>query len=260
MEWALIRFEKIYIHIDHGPQNELNSQVAIMAKSFSDNHPNKVLVKLQSNNLGSCFGPIAAFRWFFENVEYGFVFEEDCLPNENFSVSLDDIPNSSICCFSNFSSSKATKVQYKKSSLFNSWGWAAPSQIILPFLSDFDSQTTSDLSFRPSFIQKYFRYLDKIHCKKEKKTWWDFQLIAYLLHNGIAVYRPTVNMIDNVGINKFASHTSHYDPHKAKFKPFNKFKQYFCETWHNDPIFIGDVINWLKFGICKTLFFMMRRK
>lgn len=253
-------FDNILIHIDHSLDNDDNLEVMQIAREFYIKSPEKYQILVQAENKGSCYGPIEAFVWFFSQYDHGFIFEEDCLPSTILFNEMCNIPKDRLFCFSNFSSTQSEKLCWLESRLFNSWGWACPKSLITPFLQDFTSDTSSQITSAPIFLKNYFSYLDKKHMEKDKKTWWDFQLIAYFLNSKTIVYRPSINLIENEGISELGAHTKYYDPHQAKLSLYNKNFQKLLNLFLRDVVFTGDLVNWLKFGLVKILYFSYYKK
>ena len=74
----MIKPEVLYIHID-GPRNQEDQdkidEVEEMLKDL--NSDINVTLKKSDSNLGCGLGPVSAINWFFENEDYGIIFEDD---------------------------------------------------------------------------------------------------------------------------------------------------------------------------------------
>lgn len=254
LNWAGVQFDRVFVHIDFSSQSVENKQVRKIVEKLVSKNSQKYFIKVQTENKGSCFGPIEAFKWFYSLNDHGFIFEEDCVPNKKFPA-ITEIERDRLVCFSNFDGRLQSNLFFRESSLFNSWGWSCPKYIVSEFLDDFNESTQCRLKRGPKFLKNYFYYLDKIHLGKARKTWWDFQFIAYLVNRDISILRPTINLVDNMGINHLGSHTHHYDPHRKKLNPKNKFLQWLMSYYVKDNILAGDYVNWLKFGLFKFIVF-----
>ena len=74
----IIKPEALYVHID-GPRNQEDqdkiNKVEVMLKELHNDI--NVTVKKSNSNLGCGLGPVSAINWFFENEDYGIIFEDD---------------------------------------------------------------------------------------------------------------------------------------------------------------------------------------
>ncbi len=81
----MIKPEVLYIHID-GPRNQEDQdkidEVEEMLKDL--NSDINVTLKKSDSNLGCGLGPVSAINWFFENEDYGIIFEDDVFPDKSF--------------------------------------------------------------------------------------------------------------------------------------------------------------------------------
>ena len=80
--------KRIYIAVDRNSPSDLTSsvdvnktiEIAINARSVVE----VLNVAVHSKNVGCSAAVLSACEWFFENEEFGLVFEDDCIPATEF--------------------------------------------------------------------------------------------------------------------------------------------------------------------------------
>ena len=154
----------------------------------------------REGNLGCGLGPSLAISWFFDNVEAGIIFEDDCVPDSKFfrfSGELLDYYRSAsrimMISGNNFlRGRKRGNASYYFSRYPHIWGWA---------------------TWRRAW--QHFDY-EAIPEEYRKHGIWDRQwLLAFERNRGLAV-APNVNLVRNVGCGtNDATHTSVMDERYA---------------------------------------------
>lgn len=171
-------------------------------------------------------GPTMAINWFFEHVEEGIIFEDDCLPDPSFFPFCQEMlayyrTNEKIMYISgdNFQTGiKRGDASYYFSIYLNAWGWATWRRA----WNLFDPELKSFPQFRDeNKIAKIIKdkntqkaILD-IFSKEYYGEWktWDYEWgYAIWSHEGLGVI-PNVNLISNIGFGAQATHN---------FSPENK--------------------------------------
>lgn len=83
--------EKLYVSID-GPRNIEESakceEVLAVTKTFS--HLMRIAIIYRNYNLGCGLGVTAALDWFFNDVNFGVILEDDCFPEDGFFSYFED--------------------------------------------------------------------------------------------------------------------------------------------------------------------------
>lgn len=171
-------------------------------------------------------GPTVAINWFFENVEEGIIFEDDCLPHPSFFQFCQEMlayyrDNEKIMYISgdNFQSgTKRGDASYYFSIYLNAWGWATwrrawkrfdPSLKSFPQFRD-ENKIAKTVAGKD--VQKAILDVFRKEYYGEWKTWdyeWGYAIWA---HEGLGVI-PNVNLISNIGFGAQATHN---------FSPENK--------------------------------------
>lgn len=176
----------------------------------------------QNENLGCNLGPRSAIDWFFNEVEYGIILEDDCLPSISFFLFCQEI----LVKYRNDTSVMAvtgtnitTGIDFADDYWFSKyalmWGWATWNRswaLYDPNISDWNS--INKIRFLKNlkmggvfFIFTWFSILQKTYKLGSKATWWDYQWIFTCWKNNGLVVAPKVNLIKNIGFSSEATHT-----------------------------------------------------
>lgn len=152
----------------------------------------EVKTLFQEKNLGCGLETMTAINWFFENVDEGIIFDDDCIPDQSFFYFCQELleyykDNEKIMHISgdNFQEGKKRgNSSYYFSQYTHNWGWATWKR-----------------------AWKYFDF-DIAGPEKKKHTWDTQWHLSVKKHHGLAIL-PNVNLISNIGFNNGATHTSH---------------------------------------------------
>lgn len=170
-------------------------------------------------NLGCGKAISSALNWFFENVEYGIILEDDCLPDisffqyceENLIKYKDDGQIMSIGGNNFQNGIKRGEGSYYFSNYPHQWGWATWRRAWKHY--DFDMPDID--TFLRSGINRIFK------SKKEVKYWtkklmlvinnkintWDYQWFYTIWKNNGYSITPNCNLVINIGFRNNATHT-----------------------------------------------------
>ena len=174
----------------------------------------------QQSNLGCGKGPAAAISWFFSQVEFGIILEDDCLPIKSFFRFCAELlprygDQEQIMLISGTTPLRPSviKSDYFFSRYGTTWGWASWSRAWQKFDYDmklWSQQTAREkvmASFRTEKERRYFLNIFEKTFNKSSVTWWDYQwLFARVLHGGLAIM-PALNQVGNIGFGADATHT-----------------------------------------------------
>jgi len=183
----------------------------------------EVKTLFRDKNLGCKYAVSGAIDWFFENVEEGIILEDDCLPSQSFFWFCQDLlrryrnDNRVMHIGGHYHLNKKTKF-YNYSYFFSIytpiWGWATWKRawkeydVEIKTYPQFKKEKQIKNIFKRKISQKNReKILDKVY-RGAIDTWdyqWDYSL---RINNRLAI-RPTTNLVENIGFNKDATHTSH---------------------------------------------------
>lgn len=174
-------------------------------------------------NLGCGKGPSSAISWFFEQVETGIIFEDDCLPHSDFFSYCEQLlfkyRDDNRISFIGGSGFQDSKKLHKSSYYFGSgsygtWGWAGWRRswnFFDYYIESIDRQTMKSL------IQKYFKnfrqrefwleIFDVVKNNRFNESCWDYQFYFSCWQKGMLAIIPYKNMITNIGYDTEGTHT-----------------------------------------------------
>jgi hypothetical protein len=218
VQLSKLGYKEIFLSVD-GPRNDYDrfQQLKIIEEAnllFSD-----VRLNALTSNYGVSIGPVMALDWFFDNVDFGIVLEDDILPSRGFfnfveemHRKFDKVERVLTINGGSFSSKpESTDFMYYFSSYTHIWGWATWSYVW--------KQYNRDLSF-----SDIITVVDSVEWQSrgEKKYWlrnfkdysfsWDFQLsfLSFKLQ-GLNI-TPTRTLCQNIGFDVDSSHVFIKDP------------------------------------------------
>ena len=174
----------------------------------------------RDENLGCGKGVSSAITWFFEHEEQGIIIEDDILPHIDFfrycDEMLDRYNNDEsiqlITGRNSFYDDFHYDYSYYRSSLFHIWGWASWRRVWTTYQYK-TSEIPLDLFIKKLYsrpllrktIQYWMRLFDIM--QRRPIDTWDFQLYFNEIMNDRYSIIPFVNMIENIGFDKEATHT-----------------------------------------------------
>lgn len=179
----------------------------------------ELITRFSDENLGCKMAVYSSINWFFKNVDFGIILEDDIIPNLGFFEFCNDMSTKysnndkvfSICGYNSLPSLKL-KDSYYFSKYFSSWGWATWSHKWNKIDIHFDEFKKLDSNQLKAMYPLLFE--SKLRLKKIKdaingnnNSWaspWNF---THQLYNSYAII-PKVNQIKNIGFSdEFSTHT-----------------------------------------------------
>ncbi|MBR3565538.1 MAG: hypothetical protein IKN91_04300 [Paludibacteraceae bacterium] len=175
----------------------------------------------QAVNLGCGAGPATAFKWFFDNVEYGITMEDDCLPHPDFFPYCEELllryKEQPQLAFVNATLYKNVwqcgDASYGFSHYKVSGAWAAWRRTWENYDIDIKNinpwqlrRKVKQLTNNPAEADWWF-----FKCREVKadsnKHYWDYQMQMHLFMNDKISIHPCVNLISNIGFDAEGTHT-----------------------------------------------------
>ena len=182
--------------------------------------PCEVITLFRENNLGCREAVESALTWFFDQVEYGIILEDDCLPDISFfpfcAELLDRYKDDEKVMAISGDSYKTADLNpvssYSFSIYHHVWGWATWRRAWRYYNSKlddnsplFDKAWLADLLKSEPAAEYWSQTVANYHAGLIN-SWalpWNF---SCWLHGGICV-APSVNMVNNIGFDNRATHT-----------------------------------------------------
>lgn len=180
----------------------------------------EVQTLFQTENLGCRLAVSSAIDWFFDKVEAGIILEDDCLPNRTFfyfcEEMLDKYKNDEKVMHINGTNSQFGHVRGEATYYFSHcpqvWGWATWKRawkfndLEMKNLDNFVKSKKAFHLFKNKRVARFWNSLFKHVIKREVSTWavpWSYSV----MNKGGLVITPNVNLVENIGFDKFATHT-----------------------------------------------------
>jgi hypothetical protein len=179
----------------------------------------EVKTRINIENKGCGIAPFEAITWFFDNVEYGIILEDDCLPDQSFFSFCQELLlkyrfDNRIMMISgdNFLKNITITSSYFFSKYHFIWGWASWKRAWK--YCDFSMNSWKILNktncLKCLFPKRYERiwwkkiYEEVVNCHVD---YWDYQWgYTIIINNGVTIF-PKVNLVSNIGFSKSATHT-----------------------------------------------------
>jgi len=188
-------------------------------------------------NMGCGRGPASAITWFFENVEQGIIFEDDCLPSDTlcrFYTELLDVykydERVSLITANNLNLRwKSNNQSYVFSTVgaatMGSWaGWAHAWKMFEYDIVAWEDEKNKNIIAKNIRTNKYYNYYANIfnqNCKTGQTDAWDYQwFFARILNNTVSVV-STVNQLSNIGFGIESTHTPNPEDRIANLPVYN---------------------------------------
>jgi hypothetical protein len=282
-----IRPKNFYISLDGPNLNKLNDiekcqKVRELVEGI-DTQSTNLHLRINEVNLGCKDSPKSAIDWFFEEVEYGIILEDDCFPSISFfsfcEVMLKKYINDdriSHISGSNFQYGIWRGLSsYYFSKYTHIWGWASWRRA----WKDYDI-SMSQFEKSPIFLKnKYnlpFSLMQDVY--EGTDDVWDIQwFYTNFLHGRLTII-PNINLVKNMGFDDNATHTfgrvysyikfsktgdllfplshpyfckaNYFADQLVSYKVFsNKFYNYFYNKVFNYLFFVNRVISKIKYKI-----------
>lgn len=211
----------LYISCD-GPRVDKENDIELINKSkavFDQiDWDCEIKTLYRDKNWGAGKSISDALIWFFNQVEEGVVFEEDCFPHQDFfeycEVLLEKYRNNSEIMFiggNNFQKQSKSEFSYYFSAYPHIWGWASWQRVIYDY--SFELKNISNKDFKNVINHYNFSWIEtKVWFDKFKRIQmgqinsWDYQLTYNIWSKkGISII-PQMNLVKNIGFGKDAIH------------------------------------------------------
>jgi hypothetical protein len=208
---------KIFISMDGPPHSNsaLVDQARMLVADFKSAYPDRISLRLSSENVGVGVNVISALDWFFSINSYGVVLEDDCVPHKDFfkySLSaIEFIKNQdSVWFFSGFRPQikEIEEIQYALCSVPLNWGWGTTNEKWTEIRKLITDQKFENLFL--SFFLGPSRVYWNIGYRRIQKGWidsWDTALAFLMAKKNRFTLIPNCNLISNIGNDEFALNT-----------------------------------------------------
>jgi hypothetical protein len=271
-------FKKIYIAIDPCSASDSNSsfdvnktiEVSLRAKSMM---PEVVQVALHSENVGCSAAVLSACEWFFENEEFGLVFEDDCIPSDEFFTfanhSKQIIKNNEgvwLFCGTQFAPESISKDSWDLSKYALIWGWGTSREKWNQMAAAIKIRDLEIQGKGVSFAEKQYWNFGARRSSSGIVDAWDNVLIHRMLSLGKKAVLPRYALVTNIGNDSAATHTIGNSPwlgiQTGRFitPTNNPLENSILDSWLLQNFYKISFRHVLTTRITSTLDFIMMRK
>ncbi len=174
-------------------------------------------IRHRQTNVGVAVGVIEGITWFFENVEFGAILEDDLVFDESFFRFVSDarsqfqnVPEVAIISGNNFSDA-GNQDQISACHYPLIWGWATWKDIWVDFLSSLNKSFKPKINYRRSIAVNFFWFTAAIQSRSGLVDSWAMSFVHYFRSSGKIAVLPPQNIVTNKGADNFASHSNYKD-------------------------------------------------
>jgi hypothetical protein len=258
----IVKPSLIFVAVDGprvGIEFELERQLIEQTKQVIESQIDwdcEIIKLYRTENMGCGLGVSSAITWFFEQVEYGIILEDDCVPNIDFFNFcelglLKYINNEKIGCINGINwSPKSLLKHIIYSPFYNSyfsanpsiWGWATWARVWRNYKYELDhndlvssKEFLKDITTSAKLYKHHFETFKSV--SENIIDTWDYQFKFLIYQNKLLCLTPFFSLIENIGFDELATHTK-----KKLNRRFVKFNilvvKIFFKTWK-----FPDIIN-----------------
>jgi hypothetical protein len=211
--------KRIYLAIDRNSPLDSNSlldvnktiEVAIEARKKM---PGQLRIAIHVENVGCSAAVLSACDWFFENEEFGLIFEDDCIPSKEFltyaSYSRKIIETNSnvwLFCGTQFAPNEKSIDTWSLSKYALIWGWGTSKRNWNQIASSLRKNRMNIFSSDIGFAEKQYWSAGARRSSSGVVDAWDNILIQRMLSLGKKAILPKYALVSNIGNDSAATHT-----------------------------------------------------
>lgn len=220
---------KLFVSVD-GPRHEKDKKQIDLVKEVVSKLVNwdcELKTLYHQKNLGCMHAVTQAISWFFEHVEAGIILEDDCLPAIDFweytanmlEKYKDDTSVGHVSGFSLLEFDSAIPQNHILIRHSQIWGWATWRRVWNLYQLDPLANARYDWGcMAGDFNYKLYFYRNLLLIRKGKIDTWDFQYQYMLYKNNLRTVLPLDNMIQNIGFDERATHTTDSEVFYSKYQ------------------------------------------
>lgn len=216
----------IYLSID-GPKNENivgladYNQIIKVIEDFKMNFQGSFFSYIRKSNVGCAASVMSSCDWFFSQVNYGAVLEDDCIPSSSFfefckmvRMNISDNPSIWLACGTQFAPRELFLDSPIISKYALTWGWVTSSkkwQLIKESMYSLEKVKYSKLH-KPNVLDKIYWAAGSRRAYQGLTDVWDTVLVYRMQLEGKFAILPSENLVTNTGNDFAATHTLNDSP------------------------------------------------
>jgi len=188
----------------------------------------------RNDNLGCKLAVSSAITWFFSQVEYGIILEDDILPHPSFFPYMQEVlkrykDDDRVMMVSGYNTQhgqKRSDASYYFSHYPHIWGWGTWKRawdkydVKIDRLAEFKRQNQIANLFDDPVVQEF--WMDKFQMVHDNKyDTWDFQWVYTVFSEAGLCVQPNVNLVSNIGFDMNATHTTFSGAEEANLQTYD---------------------------------------
>lgn len=211
---------EVYLAIDGAKSSaalEAQRRRIIELQRFAKTLSLNLHIRHRQTNAGVAVGVIEGITWFFENVQFGVILEDDLIFDESFLKFAADAQSKfqnrtevAIISGNNFSDAD-NQDQISACHYPLIWGWATWNYIWVDFISSLHKSFKPKFDFRRSIAVNLFWFTAAIQSRTGLVDSWAMSFVHYFRSFEKIAVLPPQNIVTNNGVDSFASHSNHKD-------------------------------------------------
>ena len=209
---------RIYVAIDRSNSMDKTSatdvgrtiEIAKRAQSVM----NGLQIAVHSENVGCSAAVLSACDWFFENEEFGLVFEDDCFPAVDFFTYaqrskqvIEDTNDVWLFCGTQFAPNSPEQESWSLSKYALIWGWGTSRKKWNEIASALKEETLKVVDAKISIYERQYWRAGADRSSSGIIDAWDNVLIHRMLALGKKAILPQFALVSNIGNDAAATHT-----------------------------------------------------
>lgn len=203
----------VYISID-GPKNEHEKQVQLAGfqeiQDFALASGMKISIRLKNSNVGLALAVLDGISWFFKEVEFGIILEDDLIVSHSFFDFVAEAKNSfskdrliNMVSGNNYEKNVNNGVLVTNYPLI--WGWATWADEWDAFLFSLRTRVKIDWTAPPS--TKGFWVTAALQSRSGIVDSWAMSFAHYFKSQNLLCLLPPTNLVSNRGVGITATHS-----------------------------------------------------
>jgi hypothetical protein len=218
---ANMGIDRIYISVDGGRSPEeiqtqklMTNQIEHISKELKLN----IEIRHLNANAGLAVAVISALDWFFKNVDFGVILEDDLVPTKEFfefCLSNKYLIETSSDCWLISGNQFSSLNNYSSSPILSKypliWGWATSAEKWATMRFEILNGSSVISSRKFDLIRLGFFRTGLFRARKGQIDSWAVPLSARMFMTGSTCLLPPINLVSNIGNDQASTHSSSSD-------------------------------------------------
>lgn len=213
---------KIYIALDNVINKGKDSQAIQdhldcrkIIETAMQSNPGLIEFAIQERNVGCAVGVLSACNWFFSEVNYGIVLEDDCIPSSDFFkfvvdqfYNLEANANAWLICGTQLVTYDQNLQGAYISKYALTWGWATTSTKWVEMYRAITAKNNTPRSLSQVINpENSYWFYGALRAELGYVDVWDTVLLHRMIQDEKMSILPYQNLVQNIGFDDVATHT-----------------------------------------------------